>query len=54
MREIILCCGQKGCPKISIKDDKCLIKFDDGTEGEMLIDEAKLIADALNELLNKD
>jgi hypothetical protein len=50
MREIILCCGQKGCPKISIEGDKCKIKFDDGTEGEMLVEEAKLIQGAIEEL----
>ena len=53
MNKILLCCGQKGCPELSIEDDKVKIKFDSGNTEEMLLSQAELFGSALNKLKNK-
>ena len=46
--EVLLCCGGKGCP-VLIKDDegRVTIKDDFGNEIDISVDEAKLIAEAV-------
>ena len=54
-RSVILCCGQKGCPQLKlIGNDGVRVTFDDGTGQDMLIDELRMIPDALDWLLSPD
>ena len=46
--EVLLCCGGKGCPVLKQTDnDRVSIKDDFGNEIDISLDEAKLIAEAI-------
>jgi hypothetical protein len=49
-KPIILCCGTKGCPQVSLDGNKVKIKFDSGNTEEMELGQAEMIAGALDEL----
>jgi hypothetical protein len=46
--EVRLCCGGKGCPVLIKDDQRVKIKDDFGNEIDISIDEAKLIAEAVD------
>ena len=54
MKSIKLCCGKKGCPVVSQKDDKITIRDDYGNEVIMESSQAALLPDAVKQLLNGD
>ena len=47
---IVLCCGSRRCPILSVDGDKVTITDDYDQKVEMQLDQAKLIAEALEEL----
>jgi len=48
---VILCCGGKGCPELSIEGDKAFIKFDDGSVSPPLqFGEVEMMPQALSVL----
>jgi len=51
--EVLLCCGGKGCP-VLVKDDQDRVKITDdyGNQIDISLDEARLIAEAVE--LDKD
>lgn len=50
---VILCCGSKRCPVLTVKDDQVSITDDYGQEINITLEQASLIPQAL-EMLNKD
>ena len=47
--EVLLCCGGKGCPVLTKDDDgRVKIKDDFGNEINISVNEAKLIAEAVD------
>ena len=49
-KSILLCCGGKACPVLSLEGNKVRITDDYGKSIIMEVDQAKMVSDALKKL----